>query len=396
MKTRIVFLATLSFTIFFAHGGSVSVDASKNAKAVAPLEPLTSWCGTILAGGVKGNSDFIEGSLFLVQPLLNTIGTGNTMEGNVLFVEPYGTWGENGELGASLGLGFRHLFSDQSVSDARSNTMTGLLTEGFYIGGDVFLDYARSQADNDFWQIGVGLEAGTRYLTVRANYYIPLSDDQTIRRRTETDVTHSKHTSTNTIAGPTAVVNGQVVQNFTKITTTRTRTTTTTRTFELFEEPLEGFDVELALLVPGLDRYCDVQLIGGYFNYEAERSRKDIEGWRAGMEIRPVPAVVLYATWFEDERLYQDEWIAGVRLEIPLGENWMDAFTPRRRHLAERLFEPVHRKNNSITTSGTQEEQTNSTTTTTTSSSTSQSNTQVKGPPPPPPSEGEGGPSECT
>src|SRR6188474_2922628 len=106
MKTRLVFLTTLSFSIFFAHGGSVSVDASKNAKAVAPLEPLTSWGGPILGGGVKGNSDFIEGSLFLVQPLVNTIGTGSTMEGNVLFVEPYGTWGEGGELGGSLGVGF--------------------------------------------------------------------------------------------------------------------------------------------------------------------------------------------------------------------------------------------------------------------------------------------------
>jgi hypothetical protein len=84
----------------------------------------------------------------------------------------------------------------------------------------------------------------------------------------------------------------------------------------------------------------------------------------AGVEVRPVPAVVLFANWYEDSQLYQDEWIAGVRLEIPLGDGWRDAFTPRRRHLAERLYEPVHRKNTSITTNtGTQ-------TTTTTSSST--------------------------
>jgi hypothetical protein len=173
------------------------------------------------------------------------------------------------------------------------------------------------------------------------------------------------------------VVNGQVVQNFTKLTTTRTRTTTITRTFELFEEPLEGWDLELALLVPGLDRYCDVQLIGGYFDFDGERSHRNIEGWRAGVEVRPVPAVVLYGTWFEDERLYQDEWIAGVRLEIPLGERWLDAFTPRRRHLAERLFEPVHRKNNSITTNGTEEQQTKVIKSSEASTTTSQSNTTV-------------------
>jgi hypothetical protein len=184
-----------------------------------------------------------------------------------------------------------------------------------------------------------------------------------------------------------SVVGGQVVQNFTRTTTTRTRTTTTTRTFEIFEEPLEGWDIELALLVPGLDRYCDVQLIGGYYSFEGDRSRRDIEGWRAGVEVRPVPAVVLHATWFEDGELYEDEWIAGVRLEIPLGGNWKDAFKPRRRHLAERLYEPVHRKNNSITTNGTEEEQTSTSTQTNSSSSSSQSSSQSNYGPSGPPSQ---------
>jgi hypothetical protein len=110
------------------------------------------------------------------------------------------------------------------------------------------------------------------------------------------------------------------------------------------------------------------------------------------VEIRPVPAVVLHATWFESEHLYEDDWIAGVRLEIPLGANWKEAFTPRRRHLAERLFEPVHRKNSSITTNGTEEQQTTSSTSSSTTTVVSQSSTQIilgpassGGPPPPPP-----------
>jgi hypothetical protein len=298
------------------------------------------------------------------------------MDGSVFFVEPYTTWGEGGEIGASLGAGFRHLFSDQSVSDARSGTMAGLLTEGIFVGGNVFIDYGHSQYDNDFWQVGFGLEGGTRYLTLRTNYYLPLSDDQTISRRTETEVSHTRSTSTRTTVGPPTVTPNQIVQNVNRTTTTRTRTTTTTRTIEIFEEPLEGWDLELALLVPGIDRYCDVQLIGGYYSFEGDRSHRDIDGWRAGVEIRPVPAVVLHATWFENGELYHDEWLAGVRLEVPLGENWKDAFKPRRRHLAERLFEPVHRKNNSITTSGQEEEEIDSKTTTTTTTTSSQSNTQ--------------------
>jgi hypothetical protein len=320
MKTTILLVATLALATLSTNGGPVADVSSKGAKAVLPLEPEASWGGPILGGGVKGNSEFIEGSAFLVQPLLNTIGTGGTMEGSVLYVEPYATWAEGGELGASVALGFRHLFSDQSVGDARSNTVAGFLTEGFYLGGYLILDYARSRNDNDFWQTGTGIEAGTRYVTLRANYYLPLTDDKTISRRTETEVSHRRHTSSQTTAtGTSTLANGQTVQNFRTTTTTRFTTTTTTRTFELFEEPLEGWDLELALLVPGIDRYLDVQLIAGYYSLEAERSHRDFKGFRAGVEVRPVPAVVLHATWFEEDRLYHDEWIAGIRLDSRRG-----------------------------------------------------------------------------
>lgn len=376
MKNLTLVSALLVFTAAAAQAGPAVTDVSKNAKAIAPLQPVATWGGPILGGGVKTNSDFTEGSLFLVQPLLNTIGDGSTMGGSMFFVEPYGTWAEDGEVGASLGLGFRHLFSDQSVSDARSNTIAGLLTEGFFVGANTFLDYANSTADNSFWQLGFGIEAGTRYLEVRANYYIPLSDDRTISRRTETETERFVHRTTHTTISNPTVSGTQVVQNVNRQTTTRTTTVTTRRTFELFEEPLEGWDLELALLVPGIDRYCDVKLVGGYYGFEGDRSQQSIDGWRAGVEVRPVPAVVLHATWFGNDHLYKDNWLAGVRLEIPLGGGLKEAFTPRRRHLAERLFEPVHRKNSAVTSSGQEEEETSTTTSTGTTSSTSTTTTQ--------------------
>jgi hypothetical protein len=377
MKLQLILLGILALTTMTAYGGPVSVDSSKSTKEVVPMSS-EAWGGPVLGGGVKGNDSFIEGSLFLFDPFCDTVGTGSTMEGSLWFIEPYATWGEEGEAGASLALGYRHLFSDQSVADARSNVMAGLLTEGLYVGANVFGDYGHSQADNNFWQIGAGIEVGTRYLTLRSNVYIPLTDDKTISRRTETTVTHGKKTSTHLVNHGVSVVNGQVVQNFTKVQTTNFKTTTTTHTFELFEEALEGWDIELALLIPGLDKYCDVSLIGGYYDLEAERSHRDFRGWRFGVEARPVPAVVLFGTWFEhDNNLYHDDWIAGIRLEIPLDKNWKDAFTPRRRHLADRLYEPVHRKNSAITTSGAVEDQVNTTTTTNSSQVIQQSNTQI-------------------
>jgi hypothetical protein len=382
MKLQLILVGLLALTTLFAHAGPVVVDTSKSAKEVIPLS-TEAWGGPVLGGGVKGNDAFIEGSLFLFEPFCDTVGTGNTMEGSLWFIEPYGTWGEEGEAGASLALGYRHLFSDQSVSDARSNTVAGLLTEGLYVGANVFIDYGHTQADNNFWQIGAGIEIGTRYLTLRSNGYFPLTDDQTISRRTETTATHSKWTSSKLFNKGTTTVNGATVQNFTRVNTTHLKTTTTTHTFELFEEALQGWDIELALLVPGLDKYCDVSLIGGYYDLEAERSHRDFRGWRFGVEVRPVPAVVLFGTWFEqDNNLYHDDWIAGIRLEIPLGKNWKDGFTPRRRHLADRLYEPVHRKNSAITTSGAVEDQVNTTHTTNTSETTQEHNTQIVTPPP--------------
>ncbi|CAN5709360.1 hypothetical protein BH11VER1_BH11VER1_12990 [soil metagenome] len=77
------------------------------------------------------------------------------------------------------------------------------------------------------------------------------------------------------------------------------------------------------------------------------------------MEIRPVPAVAVTGMWYEDERFLGSDWMVGARLELPfeggdLGDGkgfWGrigDAFKPRRRHLAERLAEPVRRQNAAI------------------------------------------------
>jgi hypothetical protein len=153
---------------------------------------------------------------------------------------------------------------------------------------------------------------------------------------------------------------------------------------------LEGWDIEVAVLVPGIDKYMDVQLIGGYYGFTGDRSATaNIEGWRAGIEARPVPNLVLGATWFESERLYQDNWLASMSIEIPWGEGGMrnllaSAFKPRRRHLAERMFKIVHRKNSAITSSGVTEENTsNSTSTSTTTSSRNRPQPAAPAPPAP-------------
>lgn len=354
-----------------SQGGEVSGKAVE----AATLDPA--WTAGNVGAGLKSNGEFTEGNLFFLYPWANTVGEGGTMDGSMFFLESYNTWAGGGELGASLGLGYRRLISNQSVSEAQSNTDPGLFGEGVFIGANAFIDFAQSTNGGDFWQAGFGLEAVSRYIEVRGNYYLPWSDENVI----------SKHSTTSTSTSTSRSTTSRAVVT--------ERTTTTTRSvFEIYEEAMEGWDVEVAVLIPGLDKYMDVQLIGGYYGFNGDRSTtSDIEGWRAGVEARPVPNLVVGATWFESDRLYRDNWLASVSIELPWGGAGMrsmmaSAFKPRRRHLAERMFKIVRRKNSAVTGSGATEGKTTTTTTTTSSSSTQNrppATTPPATPPPEPP-----------
>ncbi|RBP39757.1 inverse autotransporter-like protein with beta domain [Roseimicrobium gellanilyticum] len=308
-----------------SHAGTYAAPKAVEA-AVAPAPDATS---TVVGAALNTNDHMTEGSAFLLQPLWDNVGQHGTMGGSLFFAEPYFTWGEEGEFSGSLGLGFRHLFSNEPTSGG--NRVTGLLAEGLFVGANVFTDYKRTEANADLWQLGIGVEAGVRYLEVRANYYLPLHDGETISRFDATEFT------------PTSVGGSPAIR-------------ATTRTIDIIEEPMEGWDAELALLIPGLDQYFDVRLIGGFYSFETNTSGRavayssDVEGWKAGVEVRPVPAVVLAGMWYEDENLVEDNWMVSVRLEVPLGKPGSESFAPRRRHLQERLLEPVHRQNAAIQT----------------------------------------------
>ncbi len=322
----------------------------------------------ILGGGVKTNDAYVDGSFFLTVPAYSSIGRDGWLAGDVIFIEPYTSWGEQGEVAASLGLGWRHLFSEQRVDAVTHHDghQAGFLEEGAFIGANLFFDMLDTQYENRFWQLGFGLEAGTRYFEVRANYYLPLSDRQLAEEiRTQTDL---GPTTEATYAEPFG--SGHTIQ---QDVTWTTYSNTFEQLFRRYEDGMEGWDAEVALLVPWLDRWVDVKLIGGYYSLDNQSfgpqpgSTGKVEGWKAGVEVRPVPAVVLNATWYEDKGFTGSDWIAGVHLELPfeagdLGDGkgfWdriHDAFRPRRRHLAERMIEPVRRQNDAVKVASSVEE----------------------------------------
>lgn len=367
---RRIFLC-LSFIFTVVQASAEDAAKAPDAKAMALVERGPLHLGSVNSG-FKVSEDYFDANLNLVAPVWSSMGSDGLLGGGVVFLEPYVSWGEGGEVATSLGLGWRYLFNDQPVSALRSprDDQAGFLDEGVAIGASLFVDMLDTEADNQFWQLGFGLEVASRYLELRGNYYLPLTDRQLAERRTFTETRTSSRTTTRPVTQTSAPYdNGQgfmVQDQTTSLYATTTVTTTSIRhILERYEEGMEGWDAELALLVPGLDKWCDVKLIGGYFSLDnapfgpQTGGTGNVEGWKAGVEIRPVPALAVTGMWYEDERFIGSDWMVGLRMEIPfeagdLGDGkgmWgriKDAFKPRRRHLAERMAEPVRRQNAAI------------------------------------------------
>ncbi|HSJ03752.1 MAG TPA: right-handed parallel beta-helix repeat-containing protein, partial [Verrucomicrobium sp.] len=217
----------------------------------------------------------------------------------------------------------------------------------------------------------------TRYVELRGNYYLPLTDRQLAEeRRTRQTLQSSRSADSTSVtsSGDPFATGNLIAQDavFTTRRTTTTRSTTIESLFRRYEEGMEGWDAEVAFLVPGVDKYLDVKLLAGYYSYDnqpfgpQQGGTGNVQGWKGGVEVRPVPAVILSGTWYEDDRLTGGDWTAGVQLQIPfeagdLGDGkgfWSrigESFRPRRRHLVERMAEPVHRQNAAVKVASSEE-----------------------------------------
>lgn len=316
--------------------------AIPSAAEASEAARFPSWLHAPLVGGqFEDDRGTNQRGFYLVQPLWAPLLAAEADSGSLLFFQPEVVWAEGDRWFASLGLGFRHLFAPPSEQEA-GKFLGWLLQDGWFFGANVFGDRGKSARGFEYDQLGAGLELGSRWLSFRGNYYWPLSDRRQYASVTTSEVlSRSKSFSEgydyNITPHPTRtdIVDVNVFWNQNR----RARTTTRFTTTDFFEAPQEGWDLEAMALVPGLDRHVDLRLLAGLYDYGQE-----MRGARFGVELRPVPAVVLSATWFEDAGPMGDHWLAGVGFQIPLGAAPKTQLTPRSRSLKERLLEPVARQ----------------------------------------------------
>ena len=245
----------------------------------------------------------------------------------VFFLSTKTSIDDNSERLGSYGLGARYLVPGRDI----------------IVGANVFYDGFESQYGNHFDQLGIGAEVLTRWVDARMNFYIP-----------EDDIFETQsYSKTDTSGGRTVVFrNGNnIVQ--------RNTTSKTKRTFKQYEGAISGFNAEIGFLVPGLDEYMELRLFAGYYNMDGALSNHH-EGFKARLEARVLPGVILDGEYWDDAYLMGGHWTAGIRVVVPfsignifVGRNPFEgaaaAFTPRKRDFKERLSESIIRSHQVMT-----------------------------------------------
>ena len=183
-----------------------------------------------------------------------------------------------------------------------------VMDEKLIVGGNIFYDSRETQHRNRFDQIGVGAELLTEWVDARFNYYWPQDDEKEISsyqtQEVETNVTTEWYTP---------YFDTSTVEQRGKQTTT---TKVTNRYFYQYEKPLEGLDFEIGVKIPGLDKWMETRVFGGYYFYDNDYG-KDIKGFKGRLELRALPALIFDAEIYENKDLKGTDYYLGARLNVP-------------------------------------------------------------------------------
>ncbi|MDP8218263.1 MAG: hypothetical protein P9M03_06015 [Candidatus Theseobacter exili] len=237
-------------------------------------------------GGRAGDND-VDGYVDLLAPVI-----GN--ETGVVMLNPKGSFSEHSENEQNLGLVLRKMLLDNKA----------------IIGGNVFYDSRESTYGNHYDQLGLGIEMLTEWIDGRFNYYLPNDNgDPSVIATQESQGVEVSFTETqrSIFFHENSVKQGRV---------RTTTTTTTTHYYDKFERALEGYDFELGVKLPYIDKWADTRVFGGYYSYDAKYGN-DLEGFKARLEIKAMPGLIFDAEWFEDKELHGSDYYVGARVRVP-------------------------------------------------------------------------------
>jgi hypothetical protein len=339
--------------LFFSFGISsfAAPDAAgRMAVPIAEIDPF----GQITLGG-KYSDDLTSGYADVFAGIIHT-------PNSAFFVNLRGTFADSNQDHHNGGFGYRILLEEP----------------GIILGANVFYDHIESAAGNSFDQLGLGIEVLSKWIDVRANYYIPEGDSEPTgsftRSATNRKISpayfnldaEKRVTKTRTIFHE---MNGSIIRSLhtDSITIPVEQTVTdrtVTRRFNTVEQALEGWNAEVGFLVPWVERYFDLRLFAGGYSYDNPLGG-ETAGFKARAEARMTQGITLDVEYWEDEQLVGGNWVGGVRVSIPFdfselcgGRNPFAGggciFAPQKdKSLAGRLDEMVIRSHRIMTASGT-------------------------------------------
>ncbi|MEI8351540.1 MAG: inverse autotransporter beta domain-containing protein [bacterium] len=215
----------------------------------------------------------------------------------LIFINPRGTWNDAGGREFDLGIGWRQLLPDKK----------------FIAGMNVFYDRRETAFNNRLNQLGGGLEFLSIWVDARANVYLPLDGEKTIDQYSVSSVSLTE--STEYWADPTGEGHRITQTGYDNTDVYRVQTT---RHYLMGEQAMGGLDAEIGslLTIPVVRDVMDIKVFVGGYDFNSHHGR-DLAGWKGRLEIKPIPAVMLDAGWYEDRELLGSRYSVGVRATLP-------------------------------------------------------------------------------
>ena len=295
MRARLVRIGWFAAILFVccpllaAHAAKAKTKADKPA----PVQPPSpEWPSAEITVGIQASESQTEGVGDVLIPLWNPGGNG------LLFVNPRTAITDRDAEEVNLGIGYRHLLPNQKV----------------VLGVNAYYDY-RDLDYGHYDQWGVGFELLSSWIDARVNFYEPEDKKLVVASETETTSRQSVRTSSSW-----SDVYPEDYGFYQDYVVTRTLTTETfTRTFEQYQQPLGGYDLELGLRLPlpAKPEAFEAKIFGGYYDFDRDFG-DDAKGWKARAELRLLSSLFLDAGVYENDDLTGSDWFAGARLSVPL------------------------------------------------------------------------------